>query len=147
MGRIITESITFTLKLKPFSKKNGSRIVRKKSGVPFLIPSESYKTYEKDCGWFIPCKGMGISCPVNIEAIFYIDAARRCDLSNYIEALADILVHYKVIEDDCWKIVAGWDGSRMYVDRTNPRTEVTITPMMDVDHQVGMPDDLLEERF
>ena len=126
---MITEPVEITIPLRPFTKKNSSRIVKTKSGVPFLIPSAAYEQYERDCAAFIRCKGLEVSCPINIRALFYIDADRKCDLSNYFEAIADILVHYHVIEDDHRKIVAGWDGSRIYVDRANPRTVVTLEPI------------------
>jgi hypothetical protein len=40
--------------------------------------------------------------------------------------LHDILVKAKVLEDDNYKIVIGTDGSRVYYDKENPRTEVEI---------------------
>ena len=41
----------------------------------------------------------------------------------------DILVYYGILKDDNFMIVAGHDGSRVKVDRVNPRTEIFITRM------------------
>ncbi|MCL2493439.1 MAG: hypothetical protein FWF33_05305 [Clostridiales bacterium] len=130
-GRIITEPVKLLLPVKPRSKKNSQRWIKTRGDNPVwkLTPSEAYVQYEKDCGPFIRCKGMNISCLVNIKATFYIDADRPCDISNFFEALADMLVHYQVILDDNRRIVQSWDGSRVYVDRQNPRTEVIIEPV------------------
>lgn len=70
-----------------------------------------------------------INYPVNVKCIYYRDSLRRCDLSNLHEATDDILVHYGILKDDNFKIVAGHDGSRVKVDRENPRTEIFITKM------------------
>ena len=130
MAKIIKDPVYITIPLRPITKKNSQRWVKLKgSGLWKLVPSEAYLLYEKNCKPFIRCKGLLITGPVNIKTLFYIDADRKCDLSNYIEAIADILVHYHVLEDDNRWIVTGWDGSRVYVDRENPRTEITIEPL------------------
>jgi Holliday junction resolvase RusA-like endonuclease len=92
----------------------------------------AYKRYLTDCGWFLGAlKDCRYDSLVNIKAHFYIDADRKCDISNLIEALADMLVYYKVIADDHRKIIRSWDESRVFVDRKNPRTEVWIQPVKD----------------
>ena len=56
----------------------------------------------------------------------------KVDIANLHSALHDILVAAGVLKDDSSlhpRIVAGTDGSRVYVDAKNPRTEVTITSM------------------
>jgi len=52
---------------------------------------------------------------------------RKCDLSNMLEALDDVLVKYGLLEDDNYTIVESHDGSRVLYDKENPRTEVYIT--------------------
>lgn len=49
------------------------------------------------------------------------------DLVNLLEATCDILVHYRVLEDDNSKIVVSHDGSRVLYDKENPRVEIWIT--------------------
>lgn len=50
----------------------------------------------------------------------------KVDITNLHSALHDILVKVGVLEDDNYKIVASTDGSRVFVDEGNPRTEVEI---------------------
>lgn len=120
-----------TIPLKPVTKKNSSQIVACGSR-PKIIPSKKFKEYQEDCGWFIKAPDKPIDCKCNIKAIYYMPTRRRVDITNLHSALHDIFVHYKVIADDCCKIVVGTDGSRVKVDRDNPRTEVVITKVEEV---------------
>lgn len=129
--------------LNPRTKKNNMEIKFKASGkngffkktkfglmyvgIPFISQNEKYKQYEIDAGWFLKKLPEPISEPVNVKCVFYRDSERRVDLNNLLEAITDILVKYKVISDDNYKIIAAHDGSRVYVDRDNPRTEIEIT--------------------
>ena len=63
---------------------------------------------------------------------------RKVDLTNLQEAADDMLVHFKVLEDDNMTIVAGHDGSRVRYDKENPRIEITITKMKASDIDVKM---------
>ena len=54
-------------------------------------------------------------------------SAEKCDLVGYLQAIQDLLVTYKVLEDDSRDYVASTDGSRVMYDKENPRTEITIT--------------------
>ena len=67
-----------------------------------------------------------INEPINVKAVFYMPTRRRVDLVNLQEALLDVLVHYRVIDDDNCSIVATMDGSCVKYDKNRPRTEVTI---------------------
>ena len=130
------KKITMTIPLCPVTKKNSQRIIQrympsKGKSVPVIIPSAKYVEYEKAAGYFIRPKGIKINYPVNIEAKYYMPTRRRVDLTNLHEALHDMLVKYEVLEDDNYRIIAATDGSRVYVDKDNPRTEITITVMED----------------
>lgn len=119
--------MNFTINLPPVTKKNSQRIVtNSRTGRPFILPSKQYKQYEADCAVFMPKEEMIID-PVNIEAVFYMPTHRAVDLVNLQEALLDVLVAYRVIEDDNSKIVVSMDGSRVSYDKERPRTEVRIT--------------------
>ena len=48
------------------------------------------------------------------------------DLNNLLAAAADILVENGVLLDDNFNIIIGHDGSRVFVDNKNPRTEIYI---------------------
>jgi Holliday junction resolvase RusA-like endonuclease len=52
---------------------------------------------------------------------------RLCDLTNHLEAIDDVMVKAGLLSDDNYKILASHDGSRVLVDKDNPRTEVEIT--------------------
>lgn len=115
---------TFTIPVNPVTKKNSSQIIQV-NGKPMLIPSKKYTQYEKDCGMFL--KPLGIDYPVNVKAIYYRRTKHRVDLCNLHEALHDTLVKYGVLADDNCNIIVSTDGSRVYYDKENPRTEVEIT--------------------
>lgn len=93
-----------------------------------MIPSSLYRQYEADCQAFVP--RLHISVPVNIKAVYYMPTRRRVDLCNLHEALCDMLVKHGCLDDDNSRIVVSMDGSRVFYDKNNPRTEVTIEEVM-----------------
>ena len=124
--------IHFTIPLPPITKKNSQQIVvNKGTGRPFVMPSKQYKDYEGAALWYIPRVPRPIACPVNVRCLFYMQTARKCDLTNLLEAVDDILVRAGLLADDNYTIIAGHDGSRVEIDRTNPRTEIFITKIID----------------
>lgn len=120
----------FIVELPPISKKNSQQIVlNPKTKKPFIMPSKKYKEYEKAAMWFIPRRKTPIDFPVNVKCLFYMPTRRRCDLTNMLEAIDDVMVAAEVVIDDNSTIIAGHDGSRVLYDKENPRTEVIITAM------------------
>nr|DAE34467.1 MAG TPA: Endodeoxyribonuclease RusA [Caudoviricetes sp.] len=119
--------IKFTVPLTPVSKKNNQQIaINKATGRPFVVPSKKYKEYEKNALWFIPRKQKPIDEPVNVKCLFYMPTHRRCDLTNMLEAIDDVMVSGGLLADDNYKIIESHDGSRVLYDKENPRTEVYI---------------------
>ena len=121
--------IKFTLPIKPVTKKNNGRIVMR-GKYPILIPPKEYLKFEKEClPYLIHVKNTAgvINYPVNCECIFYMDARRRVDLPNLLNAIDDSMVKSGLILDDNRDIIAGHDGSRVLHDKTNPRIEITFT--------------------
>lgn len=113
--------------LNPRTKKNSQRVVvNHRTGKPFIMQNEKYKQYEKDAGWFLKIPDKPIDTPVNVKCVFYRESRGRCDLTNLLEAIDDVLVSYGVLSDDNFTVIASHDGSRVYVDKDNPRTEITI---------------------
>ena len=100
-------------------------------GIPFISQNERYKQYECDAGWFLKKLPEPISEPVNVKCIFYRETAGRCDLTNLLESIDDILVKYGILKDDNFKVIAAHDGSRVFVDKDRPRTEIEITKIED----------------
>ncbi len=120
--------INFIIPLTPVTKKNSQRIfINKSTGRHFVTPSEKYIDYEKSAGIYIPKASVPLDIPLNVKCLFYMPTKRRCDLTNLLEAVDDIMVKYGLIEDDNYNIIASHDGSRVMQDRENPRTEVEIT--------------------
>lgn len=114
--------------LEPRTKKNSQKIIiNPKTKKPIIVQGDVFKRYEQEAGWFLRRRGKEpIAEPVNIKCLFYRKTARRVDLTNLLEAIDDILVKYRIIADDNFQIIAGHDGSRVFIDKDNPRTEIYI---------------------
>ena len=123
-----------TLKGPPRTKKNHQRILRGAGGRPTIAQSKEYIQYEKDCLWQIRSPPQPLAGPVNVKCLYYMPTRRRVDLTNLLEATDDILVRAGVLADDCAAVVAGHDGSRVLLDRKNPRVEIEITEMEEADN-------------
>ena len=120
--------MNFTIFLEPVTKKNHQQIWRNaKTGKPFIQQSDFYKRYETECMYALSkVRGSRINQPVNVQCLFYKSTKRQCDLTGLLQSIDDILVKAEVLTDDNFNIVAGHDGSRVLIDRKNPRTEITI---------------------
>lgn len=125
----------FVIPLPPATKKNSQRII-KVNGRPVIIPSAKYVIYEREAikclqayfGGSLPPK---IDYPCNVECKFYMPTRRRVDLNNLLEAATDVLVRAGILDDDNSQIVASHDGSRVFYDKENPRTAITIEHFRD----------------
>lgn len=121
------EPLTFVLTGAPRTKKNSGRIVRA-GKFPRLLPSATF------CEWNALVQpqlmllrsmthGLPFRGPVNVKALFLRDADRG-DACGFYQALADALEEGGVVEND--RQVRQWDGTRLLVDRQNPRVIVTV---------------------
>lgn len=129
MSEVILE---FTIGINPRTKKNGQQIyVNRRTEKPFVSQNDTYKAYEASAWVFMPRLPEPISFPVNVQAVYYRKKKGIVDLNGLNQCLHDVLVYYGVLADDNYKIVAGTDGSRVKFDTENPRTEVTITRMVE----------------
>lgn len=115
--------------IEPRSKKNSQEIcINRKTHRPFVKQSERYIQFEKECGYYLNNKPPApIDYPVNCKYIMYRSTNRVFDALNGCEAIDDVLVKYGILADDNFKIVVGHDGTRVRVDKENPRIEITIT--------------------
>ena len=117
----------FIIKLPPVSKKNSQQILfNPKTGKRFIAPSKKYKEYEQNAGWFLPWRKEPIDYSINVKCLFYMPTKRKCDLTNLLEAVDDVLVKHGIIADDNYTIIESHDGSRVLYDKENPRTEIYI---------------------
>lgn len=92
-----------------------------------LIPSKPYMEFEKSCRHFL--KPLKIDYAINLKCEFYMKTRRKVDLPNLLNSICDVLVKHETIVDDNKDIVVGFDGSRVYYDKENPRIEIEIEPI------------------
>lgn len=109
----------------PRTKKNHQQVVMRGKR-PIIIQGEAYRQYEELALWQLPHPREPIRGPCNVKCVYYMPNRRRVDLLNLLAATMDILVKGRVLEDDNSAIVVSHDGSRVRVDRENPRVEVEI---------------------
>ncbi len=111
---------------------------------PKIMPSEQYREWEaaaiRECMTIKPkLRAAGVDLPIahpiGIEALFYLAPTKAgsmrldCpDLSNLLEALADMLQEAGIIQDD--RLIEDWDGSRRVLGE--PRVEVFITILKEI---------------
>lgn len=114
-----------TIPIEPKTKKNSQQIIICK-GRPMIIPSKQYKDYEKQAMMYLLFNPACVDYAVNVECHFYMATRRKCDLTNLLEAVDDILVKAGILEDDNYTIIQSHDGSRVHYDKENPRTEIYI---------------------
>lgn len=111
----------------PRSKKNSQQIIyNKKMGRMMVVQNKRYTEFEKECKNYIPKLDKPINYPVNLQCKFFVADARKRDIVNFLEAIQDVLVKYKVFEDDDYSIVASIDGCSMEIDREYPHIEIYI---------------------
>ena len=125
--------LSFIIKGNPITKKNHSHIFKTKgtNSRYFIAPSKQYRDYSTE--FKAQCMeqkvfNKKISQPCTIKCLYYMETKRKVDLTNLLSSTMDCLVEAGVIEDDNCKIVVSNDGSRVYYDKENPRTEIEILP-------------------
>ena len=126
----IRDEIHLTIFGNPRPKKNNMRPARRRNGSLMLIQSQNYIDFAELAKPQLlqQYKDNAIDYAVNVKLIYYRADNRRTDLVNLQNATLDILVDANVLADDNYKIVCSTDGSRVYVDKDNPRTEIYISP-------------------
>ena len=141
-----TFELQYIIPGRPVTKKNSMQMVKNpKTGKMFPIPSKQYKAYEKVAGKCLdvmPVKP--IDFPVNVRCVYHLSRNKDGtlpknvpDLTNLLEATDDILVRYKVLEDDNAMIVARHDGSRVQFDVDDPYTSILIYGVDSIEFEVN----------
>lgn len=118
-------------------KKNSQQIIfNHRTKRPMIIQSEQYREFEKVCGIYMkPMAKMlksPINYPINLRCTFYFPDRRRRDTVNMLEAIQDILVKYKILEDDNYNIVASLDGTKSIYEKKREETIIEIEEIKDV---------------
>ena len=114
--------ITVTLPESIRSKKNSKRVF-KKGKFTVVLPSKAYEKWESQARLSLSIPLMGhkpTTEDVHVKALIYYKGPRP-DLSGCLESIGDCLEGF-IWQDD--KQIVSWDGSRLFHDLKNPRTEV-----------------------
>lgn len=120
--------IEITLVGAPRSKKNSSRIVWA-GGRQRIIPSKPFEQWNKYAQFQLAKwrsetgHGQPLEVNLNCRTIFYLEA-NSGDILNYQQAVADALQEGLVVKNDSQ--FKSFDGSRLRLDRVNPRVEITL---------------------
>jgi len=109
------------------SKKNSQEIIyNPHTHKPMIIQSKIYRNFERECGYFLSIYQSNINYPIGLKCTFIVPDKRKRDLTNLENAIADILVKYKVLEDDNYNIINNWDGSRIVYKKGIEKTIIEI---------------------
>jgi Holliday junction resolvase RusA-like endonuclease len=138
--------VRFTINGPPRTKKNHQRIIRVK-GRPVIMQAKTADEWGKaaiaqllkqnrpglmrtigvDRTKGVVTVGTGpIITPISLRALVYRDR-NVGDLGNYLAAICDALERAGVVVND--RLIQSFDGSRLLIDRKNPRVEIELTPM------------------
>lgn len=120
------DSLTLTLYGAPRTKKTSNQL-QKFGGRLKVVPSKAWMKWRDrvvQSGDVQPWMRLRDQ-PYNCRAIFYRDADRG-DAVGFYQGVADLLEELAVVSND--RLLVSWDGSRLRVDKTNPRTEITLLP-------------------
>lgn len=113
----------------PIPKKTSQRIVGR-GKFKRIIQSERFLKYDKHAKEHIkrtyPHLLNSLDEKLEVKIHYYRETKRRVDLTNLLEGTDDILTEIGVIKDDNYKIIVSHDGSRVFHDKNNPRTEIWI---------------------
>ena len=123
---------------KFYAKKNSQRTIwHKYLKRVITVYTANYTSWEKDAMKQLGYGANGkisnnktrvknIDYPIILKCHFYNYDKRKRDISNFYEGIQDLLVKMNILEDDNYHIIIGHDGSRMYLDKENPRLEFWI---------------------
>ena len=108
------------------SKKNNKHFARLKNGRTLLLSSKNYLSWHEEMVKLLKdFEGEEIDFPIHITYEFYMPDMRKCDISNKIESINDLLVDIHFLTDDNWQIIQGF-SAHAQLDRENPGCKLTI---------------------
>ena len=90
-----------------------------------LLPSKAYMAWENQARLSAAMQLIGMpitDSPIHVCAMIYYKG-QQPDLSGCLESVGDCLEGLVWVDD---KQIMSWDGSRLYHDLHNPRTEITV---------------------
>lgn len=132
------KELKYVIKGDPRTKKNHQVIAGSGPKCPVcgkfrdlhVRQGKAHDEYTELAGWQLRPKPVKpIDYPINVKCLFYLATNRIVDDLNLQACVDDLLVENGIIKDDNSRIVKAHDGSRVLLDRENPRTEIIITRM------------------
>ncbi len=129
------ELYRYTIRLDPRTKKNHQKIagigsrcpVCKKHARQFIRQSTANDKYNFEAVRFLhPRPDKPLDGPVSVKYHFYMQTRRKVDECNLTAEVDDLLVNAGIISDDNAKVLIHHDGTRVFYDKANPRTEIWI---------------------
>lgn len=126
-GRVLSYTVTGN----PIVKKNTQKVVWR-NGRSIVVYSPQYRAWLNNAMDELalqPRPDEPIDYPVLLVCKFFMQTLRIVDLSALYEGIQDTLVKAEILKDDNFNIIIGHDGSRVLLDRENPRIEVAIVPV------------------
>mgnify|MGYP003294294710 CR=1 FL=1 len=118
--------MTFTLYGEVPSKKNSRVNIR--NGRSF--PNKRYQAWHRKSLFELKSITENFAEPVYIKLHFYHQDNRRRDSDNGVSSVFDTLVDARIIQDDRWQIILGYEVKND-LDKKNPRVTITITTYAD----------------
>jgi len=116
--------VTLTIEGAPRTKKNSLRRLKRGKRV-YTVGSEAHATWAEKAMWQLrqQWREVPIAADVSVRALVYREKLTG-DLVGYLQAIADVLEHARVLNND--KQIVSWDGSRPLKDAARPRVEIQI---------------------
>jgi len=120
----------------PYVKKNSQRTIwHNYLKRTIVVYSANYTAWKKDTLMQLGLSSRGkwrlnydrpdgIDYPIILKCHFFVKDNIKRDISALYEGIQDVLVESQIIKDDNFKIIAGHDGSRVFVDKESPRIEL-----------------------
>lgn len=112
------------------SKKNSKRIFAR-GKFKTVLPSKAYEAWENQARLAASIQVRGLKPyteDLEVTALIYYKG-QQPDLSGCLESIGDCLEGYLWQND---KQIKSWDGSRLFHDLKNPRTEITIKRFLEI---------------
>jgi Holliday junction resolvase RusA-like endonuclease len=122
--------LSYTITGNPIVKKNTQKVIHR-GGRSFVVYSAQYRGWMNNAMDELALQkrpDQPIDQPILLVCKFFMQTKRIVDLSALYEGVQDTLVKMEILADDNFNIVVGHDGSRVLLDRKNPRVEIAIIP-------------------
>ena len=141
----------YTIPLDPRTKKNHMRIMGTGRRCPvcgkavrqFVSQGKAHDTYVAQAlKLLFPRPQDPIQGPVRVTYHFHMQTRRRVDVTNLIATVDDLLVSAQILDDDNSRILIHHDGTRVFHDKHNPRTEIWIRDYNEQEDPYVHPEDL-----